>query len=141
MRAFVDTNVVVYAFDRGEPRKQARARELLAGRMTTDLVVSTQVLQEFYVATTTRLRPPVDPADAASAVARLALLPVVSIDPGLVQAAIETSRSNRVSLWDALVIEAARVANADVLLTEDLNDGQDGVRVVDPFRQGHVPGG
>lgn len=136
MRAFVDTNVVVYAFDRGVPWKQARARELLAGQMTTDLVVSTQVLQEFYVATTTRLRPPVDPADAASAVAQLALLPVVSIDADLVQAAIETSRSNRVSLWDALVIEAARVANAGVLLTEDLNDGQDfgGVRVVNPFR-------
>lgn len=132
---FVDTNVFVYRHDDDEPAKQARAREVLEGEGAGSLVVSTQVLQEFYVVVTRKLTRPLDARAAADAVDELCALPVVGVDKRLVRTAIATSRRETLSLWDAMVIEAAVVAGCEEVLTEDLNDGQviSGVRVVDPF--------
>ncbi|MGM0577664.1 MAG: PIN domain-containing protein [Myxococcota bacterium] len=133
-RAFVDTNVLVYCYDSDEPDKRARALEVLAGS-EPDLVLSTQVLQEFYVAATRRLARPVDPETAARAVGKLAELPVVQIDARMVVAAIATSRRHRLSLWDSLILRAALEAGCERVLTEDLQHGfeLDGLRVENPF--------
>jgi predicted nucleic acid-binding protein len=132
--AFVDTNVLVYAFDTSEPRKRARALELLADE-GVDLVVSAQVLNEFYWVATRKLTPPLAPEMAHEVVRELSLGRVVPVDAGLVDRAIELSRSHQLALWDAGVVVAAQTAGCGVLWSEDLHAGQrfDGVVVRDPF--------
>lgn len=134
-RAFLDTNVLVYAFDDAYPAKQERALQIMATASTGDVVLSTQVLQEFYVAVTRKLRRPVPQETAAAAVDALARLNVVQVDPPMVVAAIATHRRYQLSLWDALVIEAARAAGCERVLSEDLQSGLTvgGVVIENPF--------
>ncbi len=134
VRAFVDTNVLVYAFDRRDERKRMRALELIQGG--SRLVLSSQVLGEFYVTVTRKLATPMPEAEAAEVVERLCALPVVPVDARLVGAAVATSGAHRLSYWDAMIVEAAAVAGCEVLLTEDLSHGTvvRGVRVENPFR-------
>lgn len=133
-RAFVDTNVVVYAVDDADPVKRDRARELLRGS-AEQLVLSAQVLSEFYVVVTRKLAKPMPEPDAAEAVRDLARLPVVVVDAELVMAATALSRKARISFWDAQIVAAARVAGCDRVLTEDLSAGTEisSVRVENPF--------
>ncbi len=84
-------------------------------------MVSTQVLQEFYVVTTRKLKTPLSEDTAARAVRGLAKLDVVGVDAPLVLAAVDTSRLVQLSLWDALIIEAASRAGCERVLSEDLN--------------------
>lgn len=136
-RIFVDTNVLTYLFDDAEPKKQAIARKRLAAEADQrEIVTSTQVLQELYVSLT-RGKHPIATEDVAErAVRDAAGFHVVQIDVPLVFAAMTESRRSKLSFWDALVVRAAAQASCVVLLTEDLNDGQDfdGVRVESPFR-------
>ena len=122
-RAFVDTNVFVYLFDGRSPRKQRAAQQLLAQASSEGRVVlSTQVLQETYVALTRKLN--VSEPDALSAVRMMSAYTVVHTDTPLVLKGIRRSMQNRLSLWDALIVEAALEARCDVLYSEDLSDGQ-----------------
>jgi len=133
MSVFLDTNVVVYAFDRADPAKQRVAIEILeAGNR---LVVSTQVLLEAWWVLTRRLAVPLDEDSASKVISELSALPVVSTDPELVRKAIEAGRRFKVAVWDALIIEAARAAGCRRVLSEDLQLGQDfdGVVVENPF--------
>jgi predicted nucleic acid-binding protein len=135
-RVFIDTNVLVYCFDSDEPSKRERALAVLEGRdLDDDLILSTQVLQEFYVAVVRKLARPLDEADAAQAVRELARLPVVQIDASMVLGAIELSREHQLSLWDALILRAAHTADCTAVLTEDLQHGFHwaGVTVQNPF--------
>lgn len=133
-RAFVDTNVLVCAFDDAEPAKRDRARALLSDP-PSPLVVSAQVLGEFYVVVTRKLEQPVAPAAAADAVEQLLALPVVPIDGELCRAAVRTSQQRQLSYWDALIVESAAAAGCDRVLTEDLGDGATigSVRIENPF--------
>ena len=135
-RIFIDTNVLAYAFDASEPDKQETARKRLESEQRrSELVVSTQVLQELYVCLT-RGKHPIASADTAErAVSAAAALTVVQVDTALVLEAIAQSRDSKLSLWDALIICAAAAVGCAVLLTEDLNHGQvvDGVRIENPF--------
>src|SRR5262245_41710282 len=102
--AFVDTNVLVYAEDHGEPEKRAIALKLLAEHIASDdLVLSAQVLSEFYV-NVRRLRRPLDAAEALSALEQLAAFPVVPVTAELVMAAAAASERYKVSHWDALIL-------------------------------------
>lgn len=135
-RTFIDTNVLAYLFDDSEPKKRDKARRRLeTAHAETELVVSTQVLQELYVALTRGNSPVASSEVAAEAVREVATLTVVQIDAQLVLAAIENHRRHRISFWDALIVSAAIEAGCDTVLTEDLNEGQDldGVRVENPF--------
>lgn len=133
---FIDTNVLVYLFDADSPLKQDRARSILSG-LADIAIVSTQVLGEFHVAVTRKLAKPLAFEQAQAAVDALCELRVCSIHEGLVKAAIRRSDASRLSYWDALIVESAIEAEAGVLLTEDLQDGQqfEGVRVANPFLQ------
>jgi predicted nucleic acid-binding protein len=135
VRTFVDTNVWVYAVDGAEAAKQQRARSVLEGLDPSSTVVSAQVLNEYYVTVTRKLAQPLSPADATTAVRGIADLEVVAITGPLVLRGIDRARDSDLSLWDALIVEAARAADCDVLLTEDLNADQDfgGVRVENPL--------
>lgn len=137
-RSFVDTNIFVYAADVGATDKAKR--DVASGLLTapSGLVVSTQVLQEFYVVVTRKLKPSMTTEEAGDSVQRMTRLEVVLLDVRLVLTAIDTSRSAMISLWDALVVEAARHARCDRVLTEDLSHGQTirGVTVHNPFLPG-----
>lgn len=135
-KTFLDSNVLVYSVDHSPAEKEKRARAIeLLSTQPEDLVVSTQVLQEFYVVSTRKLKHPLSEERAAAAVRGISKLDVVGMDAPLVLAAIETSRTVQLSLWDSLIIEAASRAGCDRVLSEDLNAGQviHGVRVENPF--------
>jgi predicted nucleic acid-binding protein len=135
-RTFLDSNVLVYSVDESpaEKAKHERAVEFLSVQ-PENLVVSTQVLQEFYVVTTRKLKNPLSEERAARAVRGIAKLAVVGVDAPLVLAAVDTSRTAQISLWDALIIEAASRAGCERVLSEDLNASQviRGVRIENPF--------
>ncbi|MBS0155802.1 MAG: PIN domain-containing protein [Nitrospira sp.] len=136
-RVFLDTNVLVYLFDADDPTKQRRAQELLSDQeLQAQLILSTQVLQEFYVAVTRKLAIPLDPDAAFKAVQDLAVFPVVQVDTPLILLAIRRSDKAKISFWDALIVESALVAGATVLYSEDFQNGAvfGRVRVRNPFR-------
>ncbi len=117
--AFFDTNVLIYADDTATPAKQARAISLIVEHQRDNsLVVSLQVLQEYYAAATRKLK--VDPATAQSKVEILARGRVVRFTERDVIAAIELHRLTQISFWDAMIVHAARAVNATVLYSEDL---------------------
>ncbi|MCL2788130.1 MAG: PIN domain-containing protein [Micrococcales bacterium] len=131
-RAFVDTNVFVYAFDAGSPDKRAVALELLEG---LDPVVSPQVMGEFFAVVTRKLTPPVSTSVAAEFVAKMALCQTVPVTADLVKTAIGTLQAHQLSYWDALIVEAAVAGRCERLLTEDLAAGSTirGVTIENPF--------
>lgn len=136
MRTFFDTNILIYLFDEDAPEKKNLAQELFeretdAGRA----VLSTQVLQEFYVAVTKKMADPLSPEIAENVVRNFAELPLIQIDSTLILTAISKSRSLGFSFWDALIIAAALSGGAECLFTEDLQHGQiiDEMRIENPF--------
>ena len=136
MKTFFDTNVLVYAFDVDAPAKRKKAAQLLSERAAAgEVLISTQVLQEFYVAVTRKLAQPLAEEAALVATRELTAFPIINVDANLVLAAIRSSREHRISFWDALIVEAARSGGASVLYSEDFNDGQrfDGATVKNPF--------
>ena len=137
---FIDTNVLVYLFDDDSPHKQKTARQLLDDR-AEQLVLSTQVLGEFYVTVTRKLAKPLATSRAIEALDTLCAFPVRGLGADLVRAAVHRSAASQVSYWNALTIESALDANATVLLTEDLQHGQrfGQLRVVNPFRDDGLP--
>jgi predicted nucleic acid-binding protein len=133
---FVDTNVLVYAVDRADKRKNRIARTVLA-ESVSHFVISSQVLNEYYVAVTRKLEPPLPESTAAQTVRQLARGRVVSLDAELVLNAVDVCITSRLSIWDALIVSAAKKAGCQTLLTEDLNDGQviEGITVKNPFKE------
>jgi predicted nucleic acid-binding protein len=136
MRVFFDSNILVYIFDVHEPAKQRTARDRFEHvSRAGNAVLSSQVLSEFFVIVTRKLKVPVSCDDAARLVRDLARLPIVAIDADLVQRAVDWSRRYDLSYWGALIVAAACAGGATELVTEDLQHGQtiEGVRIVNPF--------
>lgn len=133
MSTFLDTNVVVYAFDRADPARQRTAIAVLTGGGR--LVVSTQVLLEAWWVLTRKLESPLDEDRAREVIDQLCCLPVVATDAELVRRAIDAGRRFRIAVWDALIVEAARSGGCRRLVSEDLQPGMDfdGVVVENPF--------
>lgn len=134
VRAFIDTNVFVYAADEADHRKHLVAQSLIADE-SLDVTISAQVMSELYWALTRRLGVPMDPVEAAALVSELADVRVVPLDRALVRRAVETSIRHRISLWDAQIVEAASSSGCSVLYSEDLASGSvlRGVELLDPF--------
>lgn len=136
MRSFFDTNVLVYLFDGDAPAKKGKAQALLKEEVSEGrAVLSTQVLQEFYVTVTRKLAEPLPVDMAEKAVRDLAVLPLMQVDAELIQAAIRRCRRSRFTFWDALIIETALASGAVRLLSEDLQNGQiiEGMKIENPF--------
>ena len=139
---FVDTNVLVYMFDSDSPGKQAKARQLVNDN-AENIILSTQVLGEFYVTVTRKLAKPLSADRAIEALDDLCAFPVRSVHSELTRSAARRSESSQLSYWDALIVESALEAGAGVLLTEDLQHGQmfARLRVVNPFGETAVQAG
>ena len=135
MPAFVDTNVLLYAVStaRDEAAKRAAARAILD---RDDLVLSTQVLQEFYVQATRSTKPERLTHESAVALIEAWLrFRVIETTVALVQEALATAARWRISYWDAAIVEAERRGGCPLLLSEDLQPGARfaGVTVRNPF--------
>jgi predicted nucleic acid-binding protein len=131
---FVDTNVLIYALDQADLKKQERAmtwRALLwkSGRGR----VSIQVLHEFYVKVTQKW--PKAREDARSEILDLMAWSPVEMNSALLQLAWKFQDRYQLSFWDALIVAAAKTSSCRYLLTEDLQSDQDldGVMVLNPF--------
>ena len=137
MPAFLDTNVLVYAFDEGEPEKREVARGLVDEHLIEgDGMLSVQVLWEFYSATR-RPSHPLPIEKAVEAVGYLATFSPIAEDARMVVGAVRRSRELSLSFWDALIVEAALRGGADRILTEDLQHGQriGDLTVENPFQE------
>jgi len=135
-KVFIDTNILVYALDSYDHKKQKLCRQALQELESgNDGVISTQVMQEFYVAATKKLN--IDPAMAKNILHSLESFEIVIVDPSLIKEAIDCSMIHQISFWDALVIVCAESAKCTKIWTEDLNHGQviNGVRVENIFKQ------
>ncbi|HVS14307.1 MAG TPA: PIN domain-containing protein [Thermoanaerobaculia bacterium] len=138
VRTFVDTNVLVYAHDRGSGRRHRIAREIVDGLWEARAgVLSTQVLQELYVNVRRRARRPIGAQEARDLIQDYLSWSVVVNDGAALLEAIALESRYRLSFWDALIVQAANAAGAEVLLTEDLNAGQryGSVEAVNPFAE------
>jgi predicted nucleic acid-binding protein len=136
-RTFVDTNVLIYAYDVDAANKHEIAkgilRELWSERAGS---LSTQVLQEFYVNVTRKIAAPLSRPSARAIVDSYAVW-CFDTTPAENSAAFRIEDEARISFWDALIVAAARKAGAARILSEDLNAGQtiSGVRIENPFAQ------
>ena len=117
-KTFFDTNVLVYLFDADSPDKQSRARDALQQALERGaVVISTQVLQEFFVTVTRKLARPLAAGEAEAALRRLMELSVVQVDPDL-------------------ILAAASAAGCEAVLSEDLQHGRSfgRMRIANPLR-------
>lgn len=133
---FVDTNVLVYAYDADAGRRHDVASELLAGlwRSRTG-AISTQVMQEFYVNVTRKLACPLDRATARGVLWTYRAWPVHSIVSDDVVSAAELEEREQLSFWDSLIITSAARLGATRLFTEDMQHGRriSGIVIENPF--------
>ena len=134
---FVDTNVLVYAYDRSEPEKQGQALEVLDRLVTTGTgVISTQVLAEFFVTVTRKISAPLSLSEGYERIENyLQVWTVLDLTGMIVLEAIRGVRDYQFSFWDAQVWATARLNQIPVVFSEDFNAGTniEGVRFANPF--------
>lgn len=133
---FVDTNVLVYAHD-----LDAGERHAIAVRVVSELwetrgaVISTQVLQEFYVNATRKIALPLPRSTARQVVRTYTAWQTEQIGPAEILVASELEEQHQLSFWDALIVAAAAKGGASRILTEDMPSGRTiaGIRIENPF--------
>lgn len=133
---FVDTNVLVYLRDSTEPEKQRAAAEWMARLWESgEGRLSTQILHEYYVTVTAKLDPGLPTDEAREDVIALRSWNPLEPDAEILEDAWAVEDRYGFSFWDALVVAAARRLDCRILLTEDLQHGQDldGLRIMSPF--------
>ena len=138
---FVDTNVLIYAVST-TPHDAARTRRALTLLDESDLALSVQVLQEFYVQATNASRPGALTHDEAVLFATsLTRFRVQEMTVDVMFSAFELRERFDLSYWDAAILTAARACGCETVLSEDFSPGQDydGVRVINPFEQAEEP--
>jgi predicted nucleic acid-binding protein len=138
----VDTNILVYAHDRGEHAKQAQAIKVLKHLyLTGNGRLSVQSLGEFFSIITRGPTPRLSSGVAAEQVERMAQTwPILDITPMIVLEAVRGVRERRLAYWDAQLWATARLNQIPVIFTEDFSPGAglDGVRFVNPLVAGFV---
>jgi predicted nucleic acid-binding protein len=135
VRAFFDTNVLVYAAI-GAGKDQAKKKRAMELVESIDFGISAQVLQEFFVTVVKKAARPISAAQALEWIEQWTAFPCQTIDHQLVRIAIEQSQRFAISYWDAAILAAAEALGTDTVYSEDLSHGQwyGRVRVVDPFQ-------
>jgi predicted nucleic acid-binding protein len=135
--AFIDTNILVYAYDADAGRKHQLARQVLEECWQSDSgAISTQILQEFYVTVTKKLPTSLPKQKAREVIETYHVWPVYRPTEFDIVAASEFEEKHQILFWDALVILAAQKSHANVLYTEDLNDGWniEGLKIINPLK-------
>ncbi|WP_421994159.1 PIN domain-containing protein [Reyranella sp.] len=135
-RRFLDTNILLYSISR-DPAEAAKRERAVALLGATDLGLSAQVLQEFYVQATRPTRDDALPHEVAAGLVRAwARFPVQEISLAVVMTALEIRVSHGFSYWDSAIVAAAQALGCRELLSEDMSHGRrvGGVKIVNPFR-------
>jgi predicted nucleic acid-binding protein len=133
-REFLDTNILLYAFDSKAPVKRPRAQDLLSRLTASEAAfISIQVLQEFFANATKKMG--LSPGEAKRLVDDFSQFPTHSPSPADVLAAIELHLTHRISFWDALIVRSAQQMGCATLWSEDLSHGQrfGAVTIRNPF--------
>lgn len=133
---FLDTNVLVYANDKTEAAKQTTAVRLITdGIRSGRVVISTQVLSEFWVTVTQKIQVPLEREKAEKEIENFRAFRIISIEYHTVITAIHIQRRYQLSYWDALILSAAQMAGCEYVFSEDMNAGQryGNVVVSNPF--------
>jgi predicted nucleic acid-binding protein len=135
-KCFLDTNVLIYAYDRSAGRKHQLAMELTQRVWEEgNGVLSTQVLQEFCATVQRKLPGRLSLENTFRVLREYLAWNVVTNSPAAVLQAIEIQSRYKVSFWDALILQSAGAGGAEILYSEDFSHGQmyGKVRVVNPF--------
>ncbi len=135
-KTFIDTNIIIYAYDVTAGEKHKTAGIILADLWNSGLgVISTQVLQEFFVNVVQKIPKPIDKRQAQKIVRDFLKWHVVVNTGDSIIEAIDICLKYEYSFWDSMIIEAAIKGDAAILISEDLQDGQvvDGVTIKNPF--------
>lgn len=132
---FLDTNVLVYAYDVTDPAKQAVARDLVRKAVAGGLVISTQVLAEFAATLLHKIVPAPGPADVVALLDTLAPVRLITPDHDVVRRAVEARETYGIHFYDGMIVAAAERAGCEKIWSEDFNAGQKyfGVSVANPF--------
>jgi predicted nucleic acid-binding protein len=132
---FLDSNILIYAFDTREPLKRARSRALIESLPAERIVLSAQVINEFYFTVTRKLRRPLTATEAEEAVRGLSGFRILPLDYRLTLAAMEIVRKDRLSIWDALIVQSAILGGCHTLFSEDFQNGRKygALKVSNPF--------
>ena len=133
-KIFIDTNILIYTVDKKDQEKLKKSREFVKKISSNHSpVISTQVLQEFYTASTAKLK--LEKIFIKNIVHSYQNMEVVTIDPQIIEQAIDISIIFQLSFWDSLIVAAAEQAKCEFLISEDLNNGQNirGIKIINPF--------
>ena len=134
---FLDSNVLVYAYDITDSRKQAMAQDLIRKALSGEVVISSQVLAEFAATLLHKLSPAARPEDVIALLDTFAPIKVIQPDEGMVRRAVEARSTYGVHFYDGMIVAAAERARCERIWSEDLNAGQKyfGVEVRNPFKE------
>ncbi len=135
-KVFIDTNILVYAYDISAGEKHSKATEVMKDIWSKGHgVISTQVLQEFFVCVTGKIARPLDAETAKAIIRDLLKWKTVNVDGELILEAVDIHSRYKYSFWDSMIIAAAAEGGAAELLSEDLADKQKikGIAIINPF--------
>ena len=135
-KVFLDTNILAYIFDSRDIATKAKAKELFSQLVIeNNCMISTQVLQELFNVMTKKLK--YSKEDAQKIITSLLNLNVHQVSTTDIQMAMKISSESQFTIYDSLIIAAAKAGNCTTVYSEDLNDGQvvEGVKIVNPFNQ------
>jgi predicted nucleic acid-binding protein len=135
-KIFIDTNILVYTLDKKDEEKTRISREAVKFITSEHSpVISTQVLQEFYNASTSKLK--LDKILIKNIVHSYKNMEIVTIDLQLIEQAIDISVIFQLSFWDSLIVASAEQGNCEYLISEDLNSGQTirGIKILNPIKE------
>jgi predicted nucleic acid-binding protein len=136
-RVFVDTNVIVYAYDKDAGKKHRIAADIMKDLWRSGLgTISTQILQEFFVTLTRKISAPMDISVVRETLRRLSKWDVSIIDADTIIRATELQERYNYSFWDSLIVAAAIAGGARTIFSEDLSDGLtiEGLTIKNPFQ-------
>jgi len=132
---FLDTNVLVYAYDPSEPQKQQIAQSLVRRAVAGEIAASSQVLAEFAATLLHKLKPAAKPEDVMALVDTLGPIRLVPIDGDIVLRAVQVRAQYGVHFYDGMIVATAERGGCQKIWSEDLNAGQEyfGIAVENPF--------
>ncbi len=135
---FVDTNILVYAYDSSSGKKWRTSLEIISSLWIHRTgVISTQVIQELFVGLTQKVKNPILPEKAKEIISDLLRWPLVVNDGENILRAADLQIKYHFSFWDSLILQAAVASKSEILLSEDFQDRQliESVTILNPFSE------
>ena len=133
-RIFIDTNILVYLADSSDLDRQNKTREILKKDLRDNhLIISTQVIQEFFITATKKLS--IDSLQAKEIIKSFLNMEVVTVVPEIILNSIDILVLNKVSFWDSLIVASAQFANCSIIYSEDMQNNQKfgNTKIVNPL--------